>query len=143
MIVLENADDNGWNYFGIMYELTGYYKVIGEEEEDKAIYLLGKEREGMIGRPSHPKENERGNDYQQLFCKHACTDVCIDPCLCTYVLLMAHNPCHGHCLYGHRRHNPHLLFHHCTLEKPRSVSALSLNHIPSSNSKLSQTLGGE
>lgn len=58
MIVLENAHDKGWNYFGIMYQLTDYYKVIGEEEE-RAIYLLGKERESMIGRPSHPKENER------------------------------------------------------------------------------------
>lgn len=92
MLVLENAHGKGSNYFGIMYELTNYYKVVGGEEEDKAIYLLGKERERIIGRPSHPKENKRGNDYQQLFCKHACTDVCILACLCTYVPLYGTQP---------------------------------------------------
>lgn len=105
----------------IMQELTDYYKVVGEEEEDKAIYLLGNERERMIGRPSHPKENERGNDYRQLF---ASTHVpmCAYLPVCAHMFCcVAHKPRHGHSLYGHRRRNPHQLFHHCTLEKPRFV----------------------
>lgn len=42
MIVLENANDKGRNYFGKIYELTDYNKVVGGEEEDKGHLFVEK-----------------------------------------------------------------------------------------------------